>query len=61
MLVLTRQPQKAIYISHPEGRITVRVINVDGPTVRLAIDAPRSVEITRDDAKSNAPAQEPKP
>jgi len=57
LLVLTRQPQNAFFISHPEGRITVRILNVSGPSVRLAIDAPRSVEILRDDAheKTDSP------
>jgi len=51
-LVLNRTPQQQVFISHPDGTITVTVLNVSGPTVRLSFDAPRSVTIERDDIKS---------
>jgi carbon storage regulator CsrA len=51
-LVLNRTPQQQIYLSHPDGRITVTVLDVSGAKVRLAIDAPSSVSIERDDMKS---------
>ena len=51
-LVLNRTPQQQIYLSHPDGRITVTVLDVSGAKVRLAIDAPSSVSIERDDIKS---------
>jgi carbon storage regulator CsrA len=62
LLILTRQPQKSFCLSHPDGRITIRVLNISGPSVRLAIDAPRSVEILRDDAhlKTDSPTPETK-
>jgi len=55
-LILTRQPQQAAHISHPDGRITIRVLNVSGPSVRLSFDAPESVEILREEL-----AARPKP
>lgn len=50
-LVLNRVPQQKIFISHPDGRIVVTVLDVSGPQVRLSFDAPRSVSIERDDMK----------
>ena len=52
-LVLNRTPQQQVYISHPDGRITITVLDVSGAKVRLAIDAPLSVAIERDDMKSH--------
>ena len=44
MLVLTRKAGEEIVI---DGEITVRVIQTAGGRVRLAIDAPRHVQIMR--------------
>lgn len=51
-MILTRQPQKAIHIAHPEGRITVRILDISGDSVRLGIEAPKSVDVIRDDARA---------
>lgn len=56
MLLLTRTPQKSIIIGHPDGEIRITVLDVDGPNVRLGINAPRTVAIVRDDAKEKTPA-----
>lgn len=55
-LVLNRLPQQQVFIAHPDGKITVTVLDVQGANVRLLFDAPRSVDIERDDVKSRPPA-----
>ncbi len=52
MLVLTRKMNESIVI---DGRITVRVVNLQGGRVRLAIEAPRDVPVRR----SELPILEP--
>lgn len=52
MLVLTRQPQKSILLSHPDGEITISILDISGTNIRIGIDAPKSVMVLRDDAKS---------
>ena len=44
MLVLTRKPRQQIMIG---DNIVVNVVEVQGDTVRLAIEAPREVKIYR--------------
>ena len=44
MLVLSRDIGESIVI---DGRITVRVIRVEGNTVKLGLDAPSSIAIHR--------------
>ncbi len=59
MLVLTRQPQERIdgpgsqiICTMPDGReIVVTLIRLSRHTARIGIEAPRDVEIVRDDAK----------
>ena len=61
-LILSRLPQQAVHISHPDGEITIRVLNVSGPSVRLLFDAPKSVEVMREELavrpKPSAPIDE---
>lgn len=47
MLVLTRKPMDAIDIG---GNIKVTVLSVAGNQVRIGIDAPKHIQIVRDDA-----------
>lgn len=47
MLVLTRTKNQRIQIG---DSITITIVRVDGRTVRIGIDAPREMEIVRDDA-----------
>lgn len=47
MLVLTRHAQQAIIIGNGDNPITVRVTEIRGGRIRLAIDAPREVAIRR--------------
>ena len=44
MLVLTRKANESIVV---DGRITVTILRVRGQVVRVGIDAPRDVSITR--------------
>ena len=53
MLVLTRFPNQKLYIKTTDGLITVVVLDARSDRVRLGIDAPRSVEIERDDIKKS--------
>lgn len=48
MLVLTRKRGQSIVI--PSLGITLTVLRVDGPQVRLGIEAPREVRIYRQEA-----------
>jgi carbon storage regulator len=44
MLVLSRKPGESIVI---DGRITVKIIRLDGDIVKLGIEAPREVPVHR--------------
>eukprot|EP00831_Metopus_contortus_P039933 TRINITY_DN31272_c0_g1_i1.p2 TRINITY_DN31272_c0_g1~~TRINITY_DN31272_c0_g1_i1.p2 ORF type:complete len:165 (-),score=29.82 TRINITY_DN31272_c0_g1_i1:10-504(-) len=49
MLVLNRKSNEEIYIETPEGRITVKVIEIDGKFAKIGIDAPRSFPVYREE------------
>lgn len=49
MLVLNRKSNEEIYIETPEGRITIKVIDIDGKFVKIGIDAPQSFPIYREE------------
>ena len=51
MLVLSRKPDQTIYIG--QG-ISVTVCSIKGNKVRLAIEAPKDVPISRDDLDPKA-------
>ena len=53
MLVLSRKTGEAITLA---DNITVRVVQVRGGRVQLAIDAPKSVRIIRQELLSQPPA-----
>ena len=44
MLILSRKPGESIVI---DGRITVKIIRLDGDIVKLGIEAPREVPVHR--------------
>ena len=46
MLILSRKTNETIVI---DGRIRVKVIRVDGDTVKLGIDAPQDVPVHREE------------
>jgi carbon storage regulator len=54
MLLLTRKPGDAIVI---DGRIVVKVIDIQGGRVQLGIEAPKEVKIG--DAPPPSPAKSP--
>ena len=49
MLVLTRKSGERLAIDTPAGRIWVLVVHVNGGKVRLGIDAPADVQVTREE------------
>ncbi|MCP3921324.1 MAG: carbon storage regulator CsrA [Desulfobacterales bacterium] len=46
MLILTRRPQEAIMVGDD---VTVTVLSIKGNQVRLGIDAPRDVDVHREE------------
>jgi len=52
MLVLSRKVGEKIHIG---GNVFVTVVSIKGNTVRLGVEAPDEVSITRPDAKSQQP------
>ncbi len=52
MLVITRRAGESVFIGE---NITVTVTDVKGGKVSIGIDAPRDVQILRDDAKNYQP------
>ena len=52
MLVLTRKANESIVV---DGRITVTILRVRGQVVRVGIDAPRDVSITRTELLEQGP------
>jgi carbon storage regulator len=49
MLVLTRKRDEQIILNLPEQTIRIRVVAVEGNRVRIGIEAPRDVHITREE------------
>ncbi len=47
MLVLTRKTNQVIYIG---DNIRLRVVGINGDQVKIGIEAPRDIQILRDDA-----------
>jgi len=52
MLVLSRKENESIVI---DGRITVRIVRVQGGRVRVAIEAPREVPVRRSELPAAVP------
>lgn len=52
MLVLARRENQKLYIG---DNITVTVLRLSNGTVRLGVEAPREVQVLRDDAKNSQP------
>ncbi len=46
MLILTRKLQEAIII---DDNVSIRVLSIQGNQVRLGIDAPREIEVHREE------------
>ena len=56
MLVLTRKKDETIVL---DGRITVKVLQVKGSTIRLGIEAPREVPVRRGELEPIAAVGDP--
>jgi carbon storage regulator len=56
MLVLSRKLDESIQIG---DEITLKVLGVSGQQVRLGIEAPRKVQIDREELRSELPKEEP--
>lgn len=50
MLVLTRRPNESFFVG---DNVNIRVLEVKGSQVKIGIDAPREIQIVRDDVKSS--------
>jgi carbon storage regulator CsrA len=58
MLMLTRKAGQAIDVTLPDGRIvTVAIQHTQKGSVRIGIEAPSDVQISRPDAKVKTPLQ----
>lgn len=49
MLILSRHVGETIYIGEGDRRIQVTVLGVRGTHVRIGIDAPRDIEVHREE------------
>lgn len=54
MLVLTRYPKQKIFIG---DNIVMTIVEVKGNKVKIGIEAPKDVNIIRDDAKNTQPSK----
>jgi len=64
MLILSRNPGESLHIG---DSITVRILSVRGDRVRLGVDAPRAMEVHREEVvqrirrRAEQPASFPEP
>ncbi len=47
MLILNRKIEEEIHIETPEGFIILKVVDIEGKTVKIGIDAPKKYPIFR--------------
>ena len=59
MLVLTRKPQESIILGL-DGKIKVTVLGVKGNQVRIGIEAPKDVDVHREEIYQRILSQQPK-
>ncbi|MHA2279809.1 MAG: carbon storage regulator [Promethearchaeota archaeon] len=58
MLVLSRQREESVIIGEGENAVRVRVVDIRGDKVRLGFEAPRSIQIHREEVYNKIHAQE---
>jgi carbon storage regulator len=56
MLVLSRKTEQILYLGED---IQIKILEIQGKTVRLGIDAPKSLRILRKEIKINKKKSEP--
>lgn len=61
MLVLTRKPNETIVIQTPAGPVTVTVLRVRGPQVKLGFDTPPGTPVWREEVLAGAGNAPPSP
>jgi carbon storage regulator len=49
MLVLSRKRNEQIVLELPDQTIRIQVVSVEGNRVRIGIDAPRDIQIKREE------------
>lgn len=49
MLVLSRMTREGIVLKTSDGEILIQVLRVDGPRVKIGVDAPGAVKVLRDE------------
>jgi carbon storage regulator len=49
MLVLTRRPNESFFVGE---NVNIKVLEVKGSQVKIGIEAPRDIQIVRDDVKT---------
>jgi carbon storage regulator len=49
MLVLTRRPNESFFVG---DNVNIKVLEIRGSQVKIGIDAPRDIQIVRDNVKS---------
>jgi carbon storage regulator len=59
MLVLTRKPQESIILGL-DGKIKVTVLGVKGNQVRIGVEAPKDVDVHREEIFQRILSQQPK-
>ena len=59
MLVLSRRTNERIQIIGPGGLTTLVIVGIQRDKVRLGFEAPREIEIVRDNAKRREPRSGP--
>jgi len=58
MLVLSRKNRETVVI---DGRITVKVLQIKGNTIRLGIDAPKEMSVRRGELVEEVTVELPRP
>ena len=53
MLVLTRKVGESILVGETVGETKVTVLEIKGGRIRLGIEAPREVNVVRDELRKN--------
>lgn len=61
MLAIDRRIGSKTYIYTSDGTVIVKVVGIHGEKVRLSIDAPRHIEIERDDMIKRQPQRRQRP